>query len=99
MTVPYIHRKTHLADSDNLTYMYLRDALKDGPARRVVSGLTQICESYMEFIVQERYDRLRAYYIKLSARSENIGSDPLKTGSGQELPRLHDFLRSNTQVR
>ena len=54
-----IHSKTQLTDSDKLTY--LRDALKDGPARHVVSGLMQTLENYMEAIrcLQERYDRLR----------------------------------------
>ena len=41
-----IHSKTQLTDSDKLTY--LREALKDGPARHAVSGLTQTSESYME---------------------------------------------------
>ena len=43
-----VHTKTQLTDSDKLTY--LRDVLKDGPARYVVSGLTQTFESYGEAI-------------------------------------------------
>ena len=54
-----VHSKTQLSDSDKLTY--LRDALKDSPARYVVSGLTQTADNYMEAIkcLQERYDRPR----------------------------------------
>ena len=52
-----IHNKTQLTDSDKLTY--LRETLKDGLARHVVSGLTQTAKNYMEAIrcLQERYDR------------------------------------------
>ena len=39
-----VHTKTQLTDSYKLTY--LRDALKDSPARYVVSGLTQTAENY-----------------------------------------------------
>ena len=51
-----VHSKTQLTDSDKLAYV--REALKDGPARYVVSGLTQTSESYVEAIkcLQERYD-------------------------------------------
>ena len=40
-----VHNKPHLTDSDKLTY--LRDALKDSPARNIVLGLMQTSESYM----------------------------------------------------
>ena len=39
-----MHDKPHLEEVDKLTY--LRDALKDGPAKNVVKGLTQTAESY-----------------------------------------------------
>ena len=87
-----IHSKTHLTDTDKLTY--LRGTLKDGPAHHVVSGLMQTSESYMEAIryLQERYDRPcilhQAHVRKIQEAT------PLKTGSGQELRRLHDLLRS-----
>ena len=71
---------------------YLRDALKDGPARYIVSGLTQASESYGEAIkcLQKRYDRPRVLH---QAHVRKIQEAlPLKTGSGQELRRLHDLL-------
>ena len=51
-----IHNKPQLTDSDKLTY--LRDALKDSPARCAVIGLTQTSESYGEAIkcLHDRYD-------------------------------------------
>ena len=91
-----IHSKTHLTDSDKLTY--LRDALKDGPARHVVSGLMQTSESYIEAVrcLQERYDRPRILH---QAHVRKIQEAiPLKTGSGQELRRLHDLLRQHTRA-
>ena len=54
-----IHDKPHLGEIDNLTY--LRDAVKGGPARNVIQGLTQTVESYKEAIecLRARYDRPR----------------------------------------
>ena len=54
-----IHCKTGLNDTEKL--MYLQDALKDGPARFVIQGLTRTSESYKEAIkcLKERYDRPR----------------------------------------
>ena len=85
-----IHNKTQLTDIDKLTY--LRDALKDSPARYVVSGLTQTAESYGEAIkcLQERYDRPRVLHQAHVRKIQE--ATPLKTGSGPELRRLHDLL-------
>ncbi len=57
-----IHSKTQLTDSEKLTY--LRDALKDGPARHVISGLTQTSANYTEAVkrLRERYDRPRRHF-------------------------------------
>ena len=54
-----IHNKSQLNDSDKLTY--LRDALKDGPARYVIEGLTQMADSYQEAVrcLKDRYNRPR----------------------------------------
>ena len=54
-----IHRNTGLSDTAKLTY--LQDALKDGPARFVIQGLTRTSESYENAIkcLRERYDRPR----------------------------------------
>ena len=59
-----IHSKTQLTDSDKL--IYLRDALKDGPARHLVSGLTQTSENSVEAVygIRRRGIIDRAYYIK-----------------------------------
>ena len=40
--------KPQLGEVDKLRY--LQDALKDGPARKVIQGLTQTAESYQEAV-------------------------------------------------
>ena len=83
-------------DSDKLTY--LRDASKDGPTRQVVSGPTHTSENYMDAIrsLQERYDRPRILH---QAHVRKIQETTrLKTGSGQELYRLHDLLFQHTKA-
>ena len=59
-----VHDKEHLGEIDKLTY--LRDALKDGPAKNVIQGLTQSAESYQEAIrcLKERYERPRLTHRK-----------------------------------
>ena len=58
-----VHSKPQLSDTEKLTY--LRDALKDGPAKTIMQGLTQTSESYAEAIecLQERYDRPRLIHM------------------------------------
>ena len=57
-----VHDKPHLREIDKLTY--LRDAVKGGPARNVIQGLTQTADSYQEAIecLKARYDRPRITY-------------------------------------
>ena len=43
-----VHDKPQLGEVDKLTY--LRNALKDGPAKSVIQGITQMAESYQEAI-------------------------------------------------
>ena len=91
-----IHSKSHLSDSDKLTY--LREALKSGPAKNVVVGLTQTSENYNEAIrcLQKRYDRPRVLHQEHVRKIQE--AYPLKTGSGQELRRLHDLLQQHIRA-
>ena len=43
-----IHKIEHLSDAEKLAY--LKDALKDGPARNVIQGLTQMASTYNKAI-------------------------------------------------
>ena len=91
-----IHSKSHLSDSDKLTY--LREALKNGPAKNVVVGLTQTSENYEEAIkcLKKRYDRPRVLHQAHVRKIQEAFS--IKTGSGQELRRLHDHLSQHIKA-
>ena len=43
-----VHDKPHLGEIDKLTYLH--DALRNGPARNIIQGLTESAESYQEAI-------------------------------------------------
>ena len=91
-----VHSKSQLTDSDKL--IYLRDALKDSPAKTTVLGLTQTSDSYCEAIkcLQERYDRPRVVH---QAHVRKIQEAyPMKSDSGQELRRIHDLLSQHTRA-
>ena len=53
-----IHSKEPLTDAEKLAYMYLKDSLKDGPARHAIEGLAQTSKNYVEAItcLRKRYD-------------------------------------------
>ena len=52
-----VHSSTQLSDSQKL--VYLREPVKDGPAKSVIKGLSQSSENYSEAIncLTQRYDR------------------------------------------
>ena len=83
-----IHSKTALNDAEKL--IYLQDALKDGPARFVIQGLTRTSESYEEAIkcLKERYDRPRL--VQEEHIRSIVDAIPVKNGSDRELRRLYD---------
>ena len=83
-----INSKTALKDTEKL--IYLQDALKDGPARFVIQGLTRTSESYAEAIrcLMERYDRPRL--VQEEHIRNIVDAAPVKNGSEKELRRLYD---------
>ena len=91
-----VHDKPHLGEIDKLTY--LRDALKNGPARTVVQGLTQTADSYQEAVrcLKERYDRPRLIH-REHVRSI-IQAPPLKACNGRELRRLYDLCNQHIRA-
>ena len=62
-----IHSKAQLKDAEKLAY--LRDALKDGPARHVIEGLSQDADYYKEAI-----DCLQRHYRKVLIFRESMGN-------------------------
>ena len=57
-----IHDKTELSDTAKLAY--LRNAMKDGPADAVISGLAKTGDTYDEAVdcLRKRYDRPRVIH-------------------------------------
>ena len=92
-----VHDKEHLGEIDKLTY--LRDALRDGPAKNVIQGLTQSAESYQEAIkcLKERYDRPRLTH-REHVRSI-VQAPPMKADNGRELRRSFMTSGINTSGR
>ena len=78
-----IHLTKGLDDTEKLTY--LTQALKDGPGRHVIGGLSQTEKNYEEAIkcLQERYDQPRLIY-QAHVRAF-IDTPSLKDGNGREL--------------
>ena len=77
---------------------YLRQAIKDGPARHVIEGLSQTAKNYVEAIecLQERYDRLQLIHQANVRAIINVPS--LKDGNGRELRQLHDIANQHMRA-
>ena len=78
--------------------VYLRHAVKDGPAKRIIEGLSQSAETYTEAIdgLQKRYDRPHLIH---QAHVRAITEVPsLSDGSGKELRRLHNVANQNLRA-
>lgn len=91
-----IHSKEQLTDAEKLAY--LKDSLKDGPARHAIEGLAQTAENYEEAItcLRKRYDRPRLIH-QAHVRAV-VEAPPLKDGSGRELRRLHDVINQHMRA-
>ena len=92
-----VHDKPPLEEVDKLTY--LQGALKDGPARNVIKGLTQTAESYQEAVrgLKDLCDHPRLTHCE---HVHNILNAPaLKAHNGRELRKLYDTCTSNQHIR
>ena len=77
---------------------YLRDAVKGGPARHVIKGLSQTAGSYAEATecLKVRYDRPCLIH---QAHVRAISKAPsLRNGSGSELCRLNDLVKQHMRA-
>ena len=76
----------------------MHDALKDGPARNVIQGVTQTAESYQdtEGCLKGRYDRPRLIHREhvLSI----VQAPLLKANNGKELQRLYDLWNQHIRA-
>ena len=91
-----VHDKPQLGEVDKLTY--LRDALKSGPAKSVVQGLTQTADSYQEAIrcLKDRYDRPRLTH-REHVRSI-LQAPTLKAHNGKEVRKLYDICTQHIRA-
>ena len=77
---------------DAQKFVYLREAVKDGPAKQVIQGISHSAESYKEAVdcLHERHDRPRIIHkshVKALVETPNI-----RTGSRKEFRQLHDVV-------
>jgi len=78
-----VHDRSNLSPAEKLTY--LKHAVKDGPAKHVVEGLSGSGDQYKEAVdcMRKRYDRPRLLH-QAHVRAI-INAPSLKDGSGKEL--------------
>ena len=85
-----IHDRTNLSDSEKVAY--LKHALKDGPAKHVIDGLSGSGDHYSEAIecLRKQYDRPRL--IQQANVRVILDAQAIKDGCGKELQQLHDVI-------
>ena len=78
--------------------MYLRHALKDGTAKKVIEGLSRSGDQYTEVVtcLRSRYDRPRLIHQTHVKKIVEIA--PLRDGSGRELRHLHDTAQQHLRA-
>ena len=72
--------------------MHLQEAVKDGPARFVIQGLTRTSKIYEKVIrcLKERYDDLYASFKRNTSACSIVDAVPVKNGSDKEIRRLYN---------
>ena len=91
-----VHDRSSLSNAEKL--VYLQQAIKDGPAKSSIGGLSRSGDHYNEAVecLRSRYDRPRLIH-RTHVRMI-IDSPPLKDGSGKELRRLHDTIKQHLRA-
>ena len=91
-----IHDRSSLSKAEKLAY--LRNSLKDGPAKGVIEGLSESGDFYDEAIesLKARFDRPRL--IHQSHVQMIVEAPVLKEGTGRELRRLHDTVQQHLRA-
>ena len=92
-----MHSQDSLRDVEKQAY--LKEVVKDSPAKHVIKGLLQTAGSYAEAIgcLQERYDRQRL--IHQAHICAIVEAPSLKSGNGHELHYLHDIHVVKQHIR
>ena len=91
-----VHSKTHISDAEK--FAYLRQAIKDSPARHVVEGLAHSASNYLNAVecLQKRYDKPRQTHTAHVKAILDAAS--VRHGHGRELRRLHDVLSQHLRA-
>ena len=91
-----VYDRSGISDSEKL--VYLRSALKGGPAKQTIEGLSRSGEVYAEAVecLQTRYDRPRL--IHQTHVKVILEAPPLRDGNGKELCRLHDVVQQHLRA-
>ena len=86
----FVHSKTHISDAEK--FAYLRQAIKDGPARHAIEGLAHSASNYSNAVecLQKRYDKPRQTHKAHVRAILDVAS--VRDGNGKKLRRLHDVL-------
>ena len=91
-----VHDRSNLSSSEKL--VYLQQALKGGPAKSTIEGLSRSGDNYEEAIqcLKARYDRPRLIH---QAHVKTIlEAASLKDGTGKELRKLHDTVQQHLRA-
>ena len=80
--------------------MYLQEAVKDGPARFVIQGLTRTSKIYEKVIrcLKERYDDLYASFKRKTSACSIVDAVPVKNGSDKEIRHLYNGATQHYQA-
>ena len=91
-----VHSKTHISDAEK--FAYLRQAIKDGPARHVIEGLAHSASNYLNAVecLHKRYDKPRQTHKAHVKAILDVAS--VRDGHGKELRRLHDVLSQHLRA-
>ena len=92
----FVHKRFSLSNAEKL--VYLQQAIKDGPAKSSIEGLSRSGDHYDEAVdcLKSRYDRprlLQRTHVRMI-----IDAPPLKDGNGKELRRLHDTIKQHLRA-
>ena len=91
-----VHERTDISEPEKL--VYLQQAIKDGPAKSVIEGLSRSADHYADAIecLRSRFDRPRLIHREHVRKITTI--PPLKDGTGKELRRLHGTILQHTRA-
>ena len=78
--------------------VYLQQAIKNGPTKTAIEGLSRSANHYSDVIecLRSHFDRPRLIHREHVRRITSIS--PLKDGTGKELRKLHDTILQHTRA-